>query len=54
MNIRDMTGRVVNDKWLMVNGKSATIDMNGFTKGIYFLRIEDEKMNAINKKIVVQ
>jgi hypothetical protein len=54
IKVCDVTGRMVNDKCLMVNGKSVTLDMNGYAKGIYFVRIEDEKKNVVNRKIVVQ
>ncbi len=37
-----------------INNRQSSIDMSGFAKGIYFVRIEDEKKNVVNKKIVVQ
>ncbi len=36
------------------NQKSATIDMSSYSKGIYFVRIEDENKNMMNRKIVLQ
>ncbi len=52
--ITDVLGNMVNDKRLIVNGKSATIDLSGVAKGIYFVRITDENKNVTNRKIVVQ
>ena len=37
-----------------LNDKSTTIDLSDVAKGIYFVRIEDEKKNVVNRKIVVQ
>jgi hypothetical protein len=54
IKVMDITGRMVNDKWLMVNGRSATLDMSDVAKGIYFVQITDEKKNVVNRKIVVQ
>jgi Secretion system C-terminal sorting domain len=54
IKIMDVTGLMVNDKWLVVNGKSVTLDLSGYAKGIYYLRIEDKKKNVVNRKLVVQ
>ncbi len=34
--------------------KSVTIDVSGVAKGIYFVRIEDENKNVVNRKIVAE
>jgi Secretion system C-terminal sorting domain len=39
---------------LTTNNQQLILDMSGFAKGIYFVRIEDEKKNVVNRKIVVQ
>ncbi len=54
IEITDVMGRRVNKEQLIVNSKSATIDMSGYAKGIYFVQITDENKNSINKKIVLQ
>ena len=54
IKIMDMMGRMINDKLLMVNGKSATLDMGGYAKGVYFVQIIDVNKNVVNKKIVMQ
>jgi hypothetical protein len=52
IKVIDVTGRLVNSEQL--TGNSAKLDMSGYAKGIYFVRIEDEKKNVVNKKIVKQ
>jgi hypothetical protein len=52
--IRDVLGRMINGKRLLVNGKSVELDMSDVAKGIYFVEVKDEKGNSFNKKIVVQ
>ncbi len=52
VKIMDVLGNVVMTE--LVTGKTATIDMNGKAKGIYFIKIEDENKNIVNKKIIVQ
>ena len=42
----DMMGR-------MINGKTATLDMSGYAKGVYFVQIIDANKNVVNKKIIV-
>ena len=37
---------------LTTNNKQFTLDLSSFAKGIYFVRIEDENKNVVNKKIV--
>jgi PKD repeat protein len=39
---------------LQGGGKGVVVDMTGFSKGIYFVRIEFENKKVVNKKIVVQ
>ncbi len=39
---------------LTTNNKQLTLDMSNVAKGVYFVRIEDEKKNVVNRKIVVQ
>jgi photosystem II stability/assembly factor-like uncharacterized protein len=36
------------------NEKSATVDVSGIVKGIYFIQLTDENKNSINKKIIIQ
>ena len=38
----------------MGNEKSATVDVSGIAKGIYFIQLTDENKNSINKKIIIQ
>lgn len=55
VKITDVLGQeIMNDKLLIITGSSTTIDMNDFAKGIYFMRIEDENRNVVNRKIVLQ
>ncbi len=35
-----------------INTRQSTIDMSSLSKGIYFVRIEDENRNVVNKKII--
>jgi hypothetical protein len=51
IRVYDVMGEMVNDKWLMVNGGSATIDMSGFAKGMYFVEVKTEK-GVVRKKVV--
>ncbi len=37
-----------------INAQQTTIDLTGYTKGIYFVWLEDENKNTSKKKIVVQ
>ncbi|MEI6487769.1 MAG: T9SS type A sorting domain-containing protein [Bacteroidota bacterium] len=37
---------------LATNNQNFTIDMSGYAKGIYFVRIEDEKKNIVNRKLI--
>ncbi len=37
---------------LATNNQSLTLDMSGYAKGIYFVRIEDEKKNIVNRKLI--
>ncbi len=39
---------------LTTSNQQLTLDMSNVAKGIYFVRIEDEKKNVVNRKIVVQ
>ena len=52
VNIIDALGRLVMTQ--KVTSKSVTLDMSGYSKGVYFVRIQDDKKNIINRKIVVQ
>jgi photosystem II stability/assembly factor-like uncharacterized protein len=36
-----------------INNQQLSIDISGFTKGVYFVTITDENKNRINKKIVI-
>lgn len=42
----------MNSEELIVNGKSATINMEGYAKGIYFVCVEDEQKNVMNQKLI--
>ena len=37
---------------LTTNNKQLILDMSSLAKGIYFVRIEDENRNVVNKKII--
>ncbi len=52
IQITDVTGRIVTDKYLLVNGKTATLDMSGYAKGVYFVQITDANKNVVNRKVV--
>ena len=53
VKVVDVTGREIrNYESGISNERSITIDMNGFAKGIYFVRIEDSTKNVVNRKIV--
>ncbi len=59
IKITDVLGNIVKSEQLPVNSKSATIDMSGFSKGIYFVQIRDggstgSPTNVVNRKIVVE
>ena len=54
VRVMDVTGRIVNSEQLIFNCTSTAIDMIGYAKGIYFVRIEDEQKNVVNRKIVLQ
>ncbi len=50
--VRDIIGNVVLQ--LAVNDYQSVLDMHGFSKGVYFVSIEDETQNMVNRKIVMQ
>jgi hypothetical protein len=52
LKVMDVTGRLVNSEQL--TGNSVKLDMSSYAKGIYFVRIEDEKKNVVMRKIVLQ
>jgi hypothetical protein len=52
LKITDVLGNVVLQS--IINNHQYTIDMSGYANGIYFVRIEDEKKNIINRKIIKQ
>ena len=54
INIIDITGRIVNNKLLLANGKTATVDMIDYAKGVYFVQITDANKNVVNRKVVVE
>ena len=56
IKVMDVTGREIRsfDKLRMTPGGSVTLDMSGYAKGIYFVRIEDEKKNVVMRKVVKQ
>ena len=43
---------MVTDKYLIVNGKTATLDMRGYAKGVYFVQIIDANKNVVNRKVI--
>ena len=61
VRVMDVMGRIVNSEELSANSTSATIDMSGYAKGIYFVRIvstgsttDGSTTNVVNRKIVLQ
>ena len=59
IKIMDLEGRIINDKLLIINRKSATLDMSGYAKCIYFVQIIVDSAgsptyNVVNRKVVVQ
>ncbi len=40
VTITDVTGKLVNSEQLIVNSKSATIDISGFAEGVYIVKIQ--------------
>jgi hypothetical protein len=56
IKVMDVTGREIRsfDKLRMTPGGSVTLDMSEYAKGIYFVRIEDEKRNVVMRKLVKQ
>ncbi len=58
IKVMDLEGRIINDKLLIINGKTTTIDMSSYAKGVYFVQITTSAGSAnekvVNKKIVVQ
>jgi len=51
IKITDVLGNVIQQ--LTTNNRQLTLDMSGFAKGIYFVRITDENKNVVNRKIVL-
>ncbi len=54
IKILNLLGETVNSEQLIVNSKSATIDVSDVAQGMYFVQITDETKNSITKKIIVQ
>ena len=55
IKITDILGQGIRNYELGIrNGKTVTLDMNGYAKGIYFVQITDANKNVVNKKVVVQ
>lgn len=52
IKITDLLGKEI--KTLNFIGKKLTIERGEMRKGIYFVRITDDKKNVVNKKIIVQ
>ncbi len=52
IKITDVLGKEI--KTITFSGKEYVIEKGEMERGIYFVRIEDEKKNVVNKKIVVQ
>ena len=53
VRVMDVMGRLVNSEELKANSTSATIDMSGYAKGVYFVRVQTEN-GIINKKVIIQ
>ena len=50
-----MLGKEIKNAELMLkNAKSATLDMSGYAKGVYFIQIIDANKNVTNKKVVLE
>lgn len=52
IEIYNQLGKLIDTK--VSTGKTATIDLSNFKKGIYFVRITDINKTVVNKKIVIQ
>ena len=55
IKVLDVTGREIkNAEVIIINNKTATINMSGCAKGVYFVQIIDLNKNEVNRKVVVQ
>ncbi len=60
VKVTDVVGKEVICHWSLVNGKEVMIDMSGYSKGIYFVRVElldvstSSPTNVVNRKIIIQ
>ncbi len=52
INVTDVLGNTIQQ--LETTNQQVTLDMSGVAKGIYFVRMADEKGNTMNKKIILQ
>jgi hypothetical protein len=52
IKVMDLEGRIINDKLLIINGKTVTLDMSSYAKGVYFVQIIDANKNVVNRKVV--
>ncbi len=52
IKIYNVMGEEVISHWSLVNSKNITIDMNGFSSGIYFAKIVSDKGSCVKKIII--
>jgi len=52
IKVMDVLGQTIQQ--LTTNNKQLTLDMSGYAKGVYFVRIEDEKKNVVMRKVLKQ
>ena len=45
---------ILGEKIMLTTTASGVIDVSGFTKGVYILKIYDNKKNAFNRKVIIE
>ena len=54
IKVMDISGQSVYQSEIPNPKSEISLDMTGYSKGIYFLQVMDEKKNVVNKKIIIQ